>query len=74
MGAVQIPKNAIRIHAVSAGELYHGGNQKDKYWSYIWTSGGRIAKTVRRPFREYMISSYETHSGIFSFPSDGVLM
>ena len=57
MGTVQIPKNAIRIHTVLEGELYHGGNQKDKFWSYIWTSGGRIAKTVRRPFCEYMISS-----------------
>ena len=36
MGAVQIPKNAISMHMVSEGELYHGGNQKDKYWSDIW--------------------------------------
>ena len=35
-GAVQIPKNAIRMHTVSEGKLYHGGNQKDKYWYYIW--------------------------------------
>ena len=74
MDAVQIPKNAIRMHTVSEGKLYHGGNQKDKYWSYLWTSEGRIAKTVRRPLRECGIPSQDTHRGLFLFHSDGVLM
>ena len=71
---MQIPKNTIRMHRVSEGELYHGGNQKDKYWSYRWTSEGRIAKTVRRPLGEGVISSHDIHSELFLSRSDGVWM